>query len=142
VRAAVPSPRAVRFVTRKAESAMTEKIVIARPSTPSFNSTTGTLTAHSNSTIYSGKARVYPMQGPQVSVLGEETIVYRQTSVSIPNSAPTPKVGDLIVIKASNTKGLINQQLRVLDVALGGAISPVQNMTCQNVEPNPFWDAP
>lgn len=120
-----------------AEGNMTYAITLTRPGKPTFDRDTGQMTPVSADTIYTGKARVYEVQGGQTYQLGDEPQVFATTFVSIPVSAPRPQAEDIVTITASPDPVLVNRRYRVTGVNTGGFIPDVHRMSVIGAEPAP-----
>lgn len=142
VRSALPSRRALSFLTAKMISQMGSTIQITRPTKPIFDSKTGLMTAHNDgTTIYLGEARVYPVSGGGSSFLGSEDTIMRSATISVPEATTiNVRAGDLITVVATqDDPALLNREFRITDVTLGGLMDPTRKLTADAIEPNQFW---
>lgn len=106
---------------RFAEQQMTDTCTITGPGgTPSFNSSTGAITASAGASLYSGKCRVKPanVQDRQVQA-GERSVQVWPYVVSVPMSATGVGVDAVVTVTASADPELVGQVLIVKDVTRG-----------------------
>lgn len=139
---ALPSKRAQAIITKKMLAQMGSTVVITRPTAPAFDATTGLMTAtDTNTPLYTGPARIYPVSGGGQTFLGSEDTVMRTTTFSVPQTGTEGlRVGDLVTVAATqDDQALVGRQFRVLDVSMGGILDPTRKLSTQAVEPNPFW---
>lgn len=125
----------------KMSSQMQNSIVVLRPLAPTFNSTTGMITAHSDTTtIWVGPARVYPASGGGNTQIGDGYLTLRTTTISVmEEGSHVIQVNDLVKITSDvDDVSLNDKHFRVIDVSVGGVLDPTRKLTCTEVEPNPF----
>lgn len=140
MRAPIPSKRAREYVKKMTVAQMTSQVVVTRPGAPTFDSATGLTEAHTGSTVWSGPARIYSTTG-SLTVLGEGLVSMGQTTISIPQDAPLPRVDDIVEVTASpDDPAMVERRYRVIDVSEGGLLSPSRQLTCTTIEGNP-WSA-
>lgn len=137
MRKLTPSTRSLNYVRKQSQLLMTSTVLIYRPGTPTFNSTTGVMTASNSQTIYTGPAHVYTAKGNMQDVAGE-LLTVNQTFVSIPWTAPVPKSDDVIQVTVSNDPALTNRYFRIVDVPEGGINPIVRTLAVTGVEPDAF----
>lgn len=120
---------------------MQNSVQVLRPVAPTFNATTGLITAHSNTTlVWSGPARVYPASGGGNTQIGDGYLTLRTTTISVmEEGSDIIQVNDLVQITSDvDDAAGTNKQFRVIDVSLGGVLDPTRKLTCTEVEANPF----
>lgn len=140
LRPPVPSARARAYLKKMTELQMQSQVHITRPGNPTFDPASGLTTAHTGSDVYTGPARVYPTQGA-LQAIGDGLVSIGQTSISIPQDAPLPKVDDIVdVVSTPDDSAMVDRRYRVIDVSEGGILSPSRSLTCTTVEGNP-WSA-
>lgn len=138
MRAPVPTKRARAYLYKQTVAQMTSQVTIHRPGTPSFNATSGTMTAQGATTIWSGPARIYSIQG-SLQVVGGGIASLGQTTISVPQDAPLAKVDDMVEVTSSpDDPAIVGKQYRVIDVTEGGIVSPARQLTVTVVEGSPW----
>lgn len=130
---------AIPLAQAYAEASMTSTVTIRRPAGLTLNDATGVLEPNPESTVYSGKARVYAVSGPQVLQLGEEPQYYSTTYVTIPQGAAVPKVDDLVHIDDTADANLKGRDFRVIDVAGGGMVPASTRLEVTGIQASPEW---
>lgn len=134
----VPSPFARKYLVSMATAQMTSTITITRPTETAFNATTGDLTAGTAAAVWSGPGRIYSEAG-SLTAIGGELVSLGQTFIAIPQSATLPHVDDLVTVTASSDDpALVDRVFRIVDVSMGGVISPTRKLTVTAIEPNPW----
>lgn len=137
MRKLVPTTRAVNYVRQQAQQLMTSTVEIYRPGVPSFDTTTGLMTATEQRSIYIGPAHVWTAKGNMQEVAGELLNV-TQTFVSIPWTAPVPRSDDIVHVTASNDTALTGRYFRIVDVPEGGIDPIVRQLSVTGTEPDAF----
>lgn len=144
------------YARRYAESNMTSEVLIWRPAEATLNSVTGYLTAHELSGVYVGKARIYPVTGPVLLGIGDESQEFQNTYVSIPITVAftrtdingvvstsyyetDPRPDDLVKVTAHVDPLMVGRMFRVRDTDAGGVMPAVRRMTCMGVEDASHW---
>lgn len=122
-----------------AEANMIATVVIERPTEPVFDRSTGELGMAPDSVVYEGKARVYGVTGPATYALGDEPQYYSSTFVSIPLSAPKPRIDDVVKIISHPDPGLVGRLFRVQDVEAGGQMPVAHRMQVTGIQPSRGW---
>lgn len=122
---------------------MTATVKILRGNLGALNQSTGQVGGLVNpTTIYSGKARIWNVEGAGVFETGDGPIDTRQTFVSIPYSArPVPKRDDLVEIIYDDPadSDLDTRYFRVLEVDGGALIAATRKLTCTSFYPSRYW---
>lgn len=87
-----------RYVRSRAESHMNCTVTIYSNSTNTFDSITGRVTSAYADLLYSGKARVYSIDGGGTTNVGEQMIATKSTYCSIPWDSSYIAVDSVVVI--------------------------------------------
>lgn len=125
-----------------AEGNMIAMVKVTRPTAPVFDRDTGGLAAMgADSVRYEGKARVYSVTGPVQYALGDEPTFYSSTFVSIPITAPIPRVDDVVEILSHPDPNIVGRSFRVQDVEAGGQIPVVHRMQVVGIQASREWEA-
>jgi hypothetical protein len=135
------SPYSRKLVTKRAEAQMLSTVLIQRGDLGETDPLTGVVGGIVNpTTIYSGKARVYPVSGAAVSI-GDGMIDMRTTTISIPMSAPVPKRDDIVTITSDDLsdQDLDSRTFRITEVDGGGYIGAARRLTCTSFYPSRYW---
>ena len=123
-----------------AEGNMIAAVKITRPSAPVFNRTTGGLAEMGeDEDRYSGKARIYNVTGPVQYAIGDEPQYFSSTFVSIPISAPKPRIDDVVEVLSHPDPNLVGRFFRVQDVEAGGQIPVVHRMQVVGIQASREW---
>lgn len=130
-----------RYARRYAEANMTATVKITRMDEPSFDMQ-GELSAVELFVLYEGKARVYGVSGPMTMNLGEEPQYFSSTYISIPLSANTPRVDDVIEVLAHRDWTMVGRKFRVMDVEAGGQYPAVRRMQVTGIQRSKQWGTP
>lgn len=137
-----------------AERNMNASLVISRPANPILATNTGELQAETMFEVYSGKARVYNVQGPLTMGIGDEPTYFSSTYVSIPLAltssfddpqseiAESPRVDDIIQISTHIDPLMVNRYFRVMDVEAGSEFPAVRRMQCVGIQASKQWGSP
>lgn len=133
------SSLARRYVRNRVEAQMTSRVTIYRNSNPSFDSSSGVYTAHKGTQVYTGKARIYGVDGAGVTQVGEGDFVNRQTYITIPGDAKVPHVDDVVVITHSVDTDLVGRAWRVIAVDGGSILMHSRRLTVTGVMENRDW---
>jgi len=134
----VPSARARSYLYKMTVGQMTSTVTIERPAVPTFDSTTGMSTAHTSVVVWSGPARIYSTTGG-MQLVGGGLAAIGQSTVSIPQDAPLPKVDDMVEVTASpDDPAMVGRRYRVIDVTEGGILSPSRQLTVTTQEGSPW----
>lgn len=131
------SAYAIKIVRRNAERQMIDSVEIYRPTAPTFNNTTGLMTAHRGSTIYTGKARISVGNASPVEQ-GDGIIMFTTTGISIPAVSVMPHTDDLVKILAAGQSATVNDLYRIIATSPAGDLGAVITLTCTSEEASPF----
>lgn len=124
-----------------AEGNMIAMVKVTRPSVPVFDRETGGLAAMgSDATRYEGKGRVYNVTGPVQYSMGDEPQYFSSTFVSIPITAPKPRVDDVVEILSHPDPNIVGREFRVQDVEAGGQIPVVHRMQVVGIQASREWE--
>lgn len=138
MRGPLPSAKARAYVTKMAIAQMSSTVTLERPSNPTFDSTTGKMTAGGSTLYWTGPARIYPTAGGMTQI-GGAVVDQGQTTVAIPQDAPLPKEDDLVTVTATtDDSAMTGRKYRIIDVTEGGILSPTRNLTVTTVEGSPW----
>lgn len=130
-----------KYARRYAEANMTAQVKIVRMFEPFLDDATGELHVDEQFVVYEGKARVYGVSGPMTMNLGEEPQYFSSTYVSIPYSATTTRVDDVIEVTAHKDWTLVGRSFRVMDVEGGGQYPAVRRMQVTGIQNSKQWAA-
>jgi len=128
-------PLIEKYIERYVEGNMDAEVRIERGVRPA------------TTTVYSGRARVHPLNGSVQMGFGDEPQYMVSGSVSIPvlddsTGLPTdPRVNDTIVILRHGDPGVAGRSLRVMHVDSGGQYNTVVSMTVMGAEASPTASA-
>lgn len=125
------------IVQAYAEGNMTVQVLITRPTPDIFDRDTGRTTKGVPATVYEGPARMYTVSGGASYNLGDEPQDFANSAVSVPLSAPRPRVEDDIEVTAHADATLVGRHYRVTGVDSGGLIPAVHRCTVVGSEPAP-----
>lgn len=129
------------FAQQYAEGNMLATVKITRPTAPVFDRATGGLAAmDAETTRYEGKARIYNVTGPVQYAIGEEQQYYSSTFVSIPLSAPQPRIDDVVEVLSHPDLTMVGREFRVQDVEAGGQIPVVHRMQVVGIQQSREWE--
>jgi hypothetical protein len=135
------SNRARQYVRARSEAHMTCTVTIYASSGISFNETTGTVTSSYSEELYSGKARIYSIEGSGQLIVGDNVIATKTTYCSIPyDSAYIPV--DSVVVISDMPIDLENETTvwRVLSTDGGGLMRAVRRMQITAFTNNANWE--
>lgn len=125
--AAAATARGQRFAERQMVDACT---ITRGGGAPTFDATTGTYTAATGSTVYTGKCRVKPQNlADRVAQAGERPVSLWPFSVSIPIAADAD-LDDVVTVTASADSTLVDRTFRVRSVARGTFIT-ARRLDCE-----------
>jgi|GEM_PF-2212016 len=137
-----------------AERNMDASVVISRPDNPDFAPDTGKLFADTMFEVYSGKARVYNVQGPLTMGIGDEPTYFSSTYVSIPLAVEDPfskpqmevaqstRVDDIVQVIRHRDPLMVERYFRVMDVEAGSQFPAVRRMQCVGIQASKQWGSP
>lgn len=138
LRPPVPSRMARSYLSKMAIAQMTSTITVSRPADPAFNTTTGEISTGTYVTIWTGPARIYSESGA-LSVIGDEMVSVGTTYIAIAQSAPLPRVDDIAKVNTTlDDPALVDTVFRIVDVSVGGLLSPTRRLTVTTIESNPW----
>lgn len=129
-----------QYVRNRVEAQMTSRITIYRNGAPEFDAETGVYTARKDKAIYTGKARIYGVDGAAVTQVGEGDFVNRSTYISIPATvSPVPRADDVVVVLESMDRDLIGRAMRVITVDGGSILMPSRRLQVTGLLENRDW---
>jgi hypothetical protein len=142
---------AQHFAEPWAEGAMNTTVRITRSPEPIFDEVTRELGMATEVEIYGpdgpegGIAGIYATSGPVTMALGDEPQYYSSTTVSIPRSAPNPRIDDVVEVLSwttgTNTEDIVGRLFRVVDVEVGGRLTATTRMQAIGIAPSRQWGA-
>lgn len=87
------------------------------------------------------KARIHPVTGQGSISLGPGQINLRQTTISIPWSAPVPQRDDIVLVRNGGADQTLNgTALRVVEVSGGGLFGDARRLSCTLWGKSSMWD--
>lgn len=136
------STLARKYVRNRVEAQMTSRVTIYRNTDPSFDAITGIYTAHKGESVYSGKARIYGVDGAGVTQIGEGTYVNRTTFITIPaTTRNVPRADDVVVVTHSIDPDLVGRAMRVITVDGGSVLFPARRLQVSSLLENGHWSS-
>ena len=113
---------AINYVRSKATDVMSSECIIERVTPPGFNTTTGTATPGSRSTIYEGPCRVWEVTSGAPVLIAEDEVTMQSTQLSIPwDTSPVPRKNDEVEITSSRTDAfLVGKRFQIDSSAKAG----------------------
>lgn len=134
------STLARKYVRNRVEAQMTSRVTIYRNAEPTFDPETGIYTSHKGDPVYTGKARIYGVDGSGVTQVGEATFVNRVTYITIPATTErVPRADDVVVITSSIDSDLVGRAMRVISVDGGSVLFPARRLQVSGVFENGHW---
>lgn len=120
-----------------AERAQTGWCQLLRPASGQgvLDPETLTYSADAADLVWSGPCRFQPKARALANVVqaGEQPVTQSENQVSIPITAPEPKVNDLLKMIASSDPGIVRKVFRVVSVSFGD-LQGERHLTCQDNE--------
>lgn len=127
-----------RAAQEQAAGAMTATVRVRRPSRPVFDPDTNRLAAGTTlTTLYTGMARVSPVTGTAPIPIGEDLIYYSSVYVTLPFSARTPQVNDVVEVLEHPDPAAVDRIFRITDVEVGGLMPSTYRVHATGVAPYP-----
>lgn len=136
------------YAVRYAERNMIHGVAVVRPGVPVDVPEDGTVLGVVAETIYSGKARIYPVTGPASYDLGDDQQFFSSSNISIPrfvvdeegNQHPTtPQIDDLVQVLSHHDPLTIGRWFKVMDVEDGSYMPSVRRMQVSGVQRSSRW---
>ena len=100
------------------ESFMGDACQVRRAGNRALSEVTNIHAAPEVTVIYTGVCRVSP-SGPNTSELGGDLVTWKDAEVYLPVTTTGVKVGDYVVITASNDPAMVGKAFRITNVSSG-----------------------
>lgn len=116
------SPFAAAYVRRRAALWMQDACQIWTPGPVVKDPVTFHGTRSQGTNKYDGPCRFWEVAAGQQALLGDQQIVFSQSYLALPYSAPVPETDDIVKITQSVDPDLVGRTVEVISVIRGGGL--------------------